>query len=108
MQQITLQAVPNQTLSIQLDNNSYDIVIRAVNIGNAQVMVFDISINNVVIVLGQRAVAGYPIIPYAYLYDGNFIVITSDDDLLDYTKFQISQYLIYASQAELEEIYASS
>ena len=104
MIQIPLQAVPNQSLSIQLDNNYYDIVIRACNSGDAQVMSFDISINNAIVVQGQRAVTDYPIIPYAYLYNGNFILITTDDDLPDWTKFQISQYLIYASMAEIEAI----
>lgn len=107
MQQVPLQAIPVQSLTLQLDNNSYDIVVRAVNSGDTQVMTFDIAINNVAIISGQRVVPNFPIISYSYLYNGNFMMLTQDDDIPDYTKFQISQYLIYASQEELEAINAS-
>ena len=104
MIQVPLQAIPNQSLSIQFDNKNYDLEIRACNSGDALVMAFDVAIDNVLIVQGIRSIANYPIIPYAYLQNGNFVLLTSDDDLPDYTKFQISQYLIYASQAEIEAI----
>lgn len=108
MLEIPLQPVPNQTFSIQLDNNTHDITIRACKTGQAQIMVFDIAINNVMVVQGQRAITDFPIIPYVYKYNGNFILITEDDDLPDWSKFQISQYLIYASNDEIREFYAAS
>lgn len=108
MLQIPLQAVPNQSLSLQLDNNTYDITIRACNSGEAQVMAFDITINNEIVIQGQRATGDGIIIPYPYLFDGNFILLTRDNDLPDWSKFQISQYLIYASNDEIGDIYATS
>lgn len=98
MQLIPLQALPNQSFSVLLDNINYDIRIMLTN----GVMSFDITQDNVVIVTGQRAVAGYPIIPYRYLTSGNFVVTTMNDELPDYTQFGITQFLIYASADELE------
>lgn len=108
MIQIPLQSVPTQSLSIQLDNNAYNILLRVINSADAQIMAADISINNVLIVSGQRIVGSYPIIPYEYLWNGNFILLTTNDDLPDYNQFQISQYLVYASQAELEALNAGT
>ena len=98
MNEIPLQAIPNQTLSIILDNDQYDIRIEATN----NIMSFDIFRNNVAIVTGQRAVAGFPIIPYRYLEKGNFVLLTMNDDYPDYTLFGVSQYLIFTSQSEIE------
>lgn len=104
MRQIELRQLPNQSLSITLSGNVYDITIRAVKTGDAQVMAVDVSINDVFIVRGCRAVAGYPIIPSLYLENGNFVIVTDNGDLPDYNLFQISQFLIYASPEELAMI----
>lgn len=108
MIEIPLQAVPNQSLSFTLNDNTYDMTIRACNTADAEVMGFDIAINNEIVVQGQRATTDFPIIPYVYLYNGNFVLVTADDDLPDWRKFGISQYLIYISNDEIREIYASS
>ena len=104
MIQIPLQAVPTQSLSIQLNDQSYDILLRACNVADAQIMTMDLTMNNEVVLIGQRLVAGVPSIPYQYLTQdiGNFILLTTDGDLPDYTKFQVSQYLIYATQEEID------
>jgi hypothetical protein len=112
MLEIPLQAIPNQTLSVQLDNNQYDIKIAATMSTTADngtvaadvLMCVDIVRNNVTIVSGFRAVDGTPIIPYQYLEanSGNFQFLTSEGDYPDYRKFGIDQSLIYASATELE------
>jgi len=103
MIQIPLQAIPNQTLSINLNDNAYDILLRACGTGDALVMSVDLTINNDTVLLGQRIVPGAPLIPYLELTDigGNFILLTNEGDLPDYNEFQISQYLIFATQAEI-------
>lgn len=100
MIEIPLQAIPNQSLSVLLNNVQYDIRIEVCN----NIMAFDIVRNNIAIVTGQRAVAGEPIIPYQYLEDGNFAVLTMNDAYPDYLQFGITQSLIYASQSELEAL----
>jgi len=52
----------------------------------------------------MRAVSGFPLIPYSYLQNGNFTFITSNNEYPDWRQFGITQYLIYASKSELEEI----
>jgi hypothetical protein len=100
MQQITLQAIANQTLTYQADNNVYDISVQA----TSGVMSATILINNTPIVTGARCVSGEFIIPYAYLQIGNFFISTLNGDLPDYTKFGITQALIYVSQDEIKAV----
>lgn len=94
---IPLQAIPNQSLSTVLDNTQFDIVVRVAG----DIMAVDITINNVVILTGQRASPGCPLIPYQYLENGNFFLLTENNDYPDYTKFGVDQFLVYASPDEL-------
>jgi hypothetical protein len=107
MIQIPILNIPNQTLSVQLDNNQWDIVIYATQDnpdGTTGIMAVDVSINNVVIVSGSRAVSGFPIIGYDYLVNGNIIFTTLNNSYPDWRQFGITQYLIYASDLEMGEI----
>lgn len=107
MIQIPILAIPNQTLSIQLDNNQWDISIRSTkdnDDGSTGIMAMDIVINNVIILSGQRMVFGFPVIPYSYLVNGNLSFLTEVDAYPDWRQFGITQTLIYASNAELEAI----
>lgn len=104
MIEIPLAAIPNQSLSIRLGDSQYDIRIHACS----NIVVVDIERDNVAIVTGSRAVAGYPIIPYDYLEDGNFVIVTANDEYPDYTQFGISQFLIYATQAEISSLRAGT
>ncbi len=97
MLNIPLQNIPNQSFSIQIDNNTYDILIS--DCGN--IMAVDISINNVVIVLGQRAVPSNFLLPYRYLENGNFFFTSLDGEYPDWRRFGLDQFLVFASQAEL-------
>lgn len=101
---VPLQAIPNQSLTIQLDNISYDMRFHVCG----DIMCIDLSIDNVVVLVGSRLVAGYPVIPYAYLENGNFVFLTENDDYPFWDQFGITQYMIYASQQELEAIRGNS
>lgn len=108
MIQIPIVNVPNQSLTIQLDGNLYDIAIHATQDNldlTTGIMAVDITINNNLIINGVRAVSGFPLIPYEYLIvDGNITFVTQDDEYPDWRQFGITQYLIYASNDELEQI----
>ena len=107
MMQIPITNIPNQSLSFSADGNQYDIRIHATSDNGepgSEIMAFDITIYNIVIITGIRAVAGFPIIPSIYLQNGNFVVLTNNDDLPDWNQFGISQQLMYASEAELTAI----
>jgi len=100
MIRVPLQSSPNQEFNIPLDGNRFDIEIKESN----GVMAVSIDINEENILLGQRVLAGVPLIPYRYLESGNFIFITNNDEIPYYTQFGINQRLIYATQEELEAI----
>ena len=70
MIQIPIINVPNQSFSIQLDGDQYDISIHATKDnqdGSTGIMSVDIERNNIIVILGVRAVSGYPLVPYDYL-----------------------------------------
>ena len=102
MLEIPISALPRQSFSIQLGQSFYDFVITACQ----DIMAFTIVRDGTLIVSGQRAVAGYPIIPYEYLEDGNFLVLTNDEEYPDYTQFGITQSLMYITQEELSALRA--
>lgn len=66
-----------------------------------------ISQDSVKVLDNVRITAGQPIIPYIYLEDGNFMMTNESENLIYYDKFGISQYLIWASSAELLELRAA-
>ena len=101
---VPLATVPNQSFSIVLDGNQYDISIYVTN----NVSAIDIIRNNVPILLGSRLVSDYPVIPYRYLENGNFVFITEDGAYPIYTEFGITQFMFYFSQAEIAELRASA
>jgi len=59
---IPLQSIPNQTLSIVLDGNQYNITLKSCE----GITAIDLVRNNVTILSGHRVVAGFPLIPYEY------------------------------------------
>jgi hypothetical protein len=100
MKVIPLKALANQSITIRLDNKRYDMTFKDTN----GVMSCTIVRDNEVILSGARIVAGTPLIPYKYLESGNFIFLTNNEELPDYTKFETTQSLIYASMEELAAI----
>lgn len=101
MRVIQLEAVPNQSFSVTIDGNRWVMQIKDVN-GATSV---DISLNEQYILLGQRVVAGTPIIPYRYLQGfGNFILLTENEELVNWQLFGSGQVLVYATAAEIENI----
>ncbi len=94
---IDLQAIPNQSLSATLDDVRYELTFK--DIGG--LMSLDIVRDNVTLNPGGRIVAGTPLIPYRYQESGNFIITTEGGQIPYFTSFGITQFLIYASAAEL-------
>ena len=100
MIQIPLAVVPNQSLSFQDSGVNYELQIR----DNGDIMSLYIYIANQLILSGARAVASFPLIPYPYLQNGNFIFLTANEEMPYYTRFNVDQYLIFLSQNELDGI----
>lgn len=104
MFEVPIVAIPNQTMSIQLDNKQYDLAIYA----TSGVMAMDVVRDGVTLLTGQRVVSGYPVIPYSALEDGNFIFTTDNEEYPDYLQFGISQSLLFVTAAELSVLRASA
>lgn len=102
MIQIPITNIPNQSLSINYNNVLYDITIKASL--DASLVFFTVLINNVLVINGIRALPDFPVIPAAYLENGNFILTTMNDEYPRYDQFGVTQFLILASQSEIDAI----
>ena len=104
MQQLTLAAIPNQRISYQDDENFY-----VLNFSEIEgLMCVDVNIDGQDVLLGQRIVSNEPLIPYQYLENGNFVIVTDNEEYPYYTQFGITQFLIYATQEEIDAIQANA
>lgn len=101
MRDIPIAAIPNQSLSVQLDDSR--LVLRLKQ-GKADIMVADLERDGVPVISGTRVLAGEPIIPYHYLEEGNFILLTLDDALPIWTEFGVTQTLVYLTIAEVDAL----
>lgn len=97
MRNIPLAAVPNQSLSVRLDDQRLVLRLKEAN----GVMVADLDRDNLRVLSGVRVLAGEPIIPYGYLESGNFMLLTINDQLPDWREFTATQSLVYMSPAEV-------
>lgn len=96
MQNIPLAAEPNQEFNVRLDDVRYAIRLKEAN----GVMVADVTVDDVVILSASRVLAGEFLIPYLYIMEGNFVLLTVADALPDWREFGASQSLVYMSPAE--------
>lgn len=101
MQIIDIAQVPNQSLSVTLEGVRWDIRIKQA----VSSMAADLTADGVPVLSGQRIVAGTPIIPYEYLInDGNFLIMTENDELPNWELFDVNQVLIYANFEEISAV----
>lgn len=97
---ITLEAIPNQSLSIRLGENLFDITIKDAN-GIAAVTIVR---NGETIVSGRRTQPGVPLMPYRALENdaGNFVFLTDNGEYPNYQNFGGTAFLIYLTNEEIE------
>lgn len=100
MENIPLQAIPNQQMTIVLDENRWDLTIKT----TGDTLSCTVMRNSALILSNARIVAGMRIIPSIYQEYGNFALVTLNEELPQYERLGISQFLIYQSQAELAAI----
>lgn len=94
---VDIQPLPNQQFSATLADSFYDIIIQETN----GVMSISITRNQVQIVRGQRVIAGALVLPYEYQESGNFYFLNLSDELIYYPQFNITQFLVFVSAADL-------
>ena len=97
---IPLQVIPTQKFSIILEELRYELRFKK----TTEVMVVDITRDGECIVQGLRCLPEQYLMPYQYQEGdgGNFIFVTENDELPDYTLFGVTQFLLYFTAAELE------
>lgn len=100
MRIVPLSPVPNQSFTVTLDGSRWGMRLTT-GTGTTSV---DVTRDGSALLMGARALAGEPLIPYAYLQTGNFIFVVNGGELPDYRAFGISQFLIYLSADEIAEL----
>ena len=103
MRLIPIDATPNQSFSVRLNGSRYVLALRTVT----GCMVADLDRDGVQVLRGVRLVAGEPVIPYAYLEDGNFMLTTVGDALPDWRQFGATQLLYYLTPDEIAALKAA-
>lgn len=94
---VGIATLPNQALSIQLDERIYEIELREANGVMSASMVRD----GVTLVSNIRVTAGTPLLPYRYQEAGNFIMTTDGEAIPYWDQFNVTQFLVYLSADEL-------
>lgn len=100
MIQLSLQATANQNFTATLDGSTYDITLKTCD--NATTAT--ITRNGETLASNTLCVAATPLLPYKFQQDGNFIFLTANDDLPYYQEFGVTQFLFFATQAEIEAV----
>lgn len=95
--QIPLQQIPNQSFSILLDGNQWNMILKTVQ----DTTVVSMTLNGTDILDSARAAAGGFIIPSLYQEAGNFFFVTQNFELPYYTQFTVTQAFVYISAVEL-------
>lgn len=98
MKQIPLKSFPRQSLSVLLEGSLYELSLKECN----GIMAVTVVRDGVTIVSNRRAVAGMPIIPSRYLNDGNFVIVTDNDDFPYYTEFEASNVFVWMTNEEID------
>ncbi|CAB3812283.1 phage baseplate plug family protein [Achromobacter denitrificans] len=98
MRDIGLLAVPNQTFSVTINGILWELSIKVA----CGTMLADVRRDGTDLVLGQRIVAEFPILPYRYLsHEGNFAILTQEGELPWWEEFGRSQSLVYLDPSEV-------
>lgn len=95
---IALQPVPNQSFTMTLGGDVYELTLQAAK----GIMAATLARNGTTLLSGFRCVANSPLIPYRYMESGNFLLLTANnEELPDYAAFGVTQSLVYLTADEL-------
>ena len=101
MIEIEVQQIPNQEFIREIGDVRYTIKLRTFQ----GMTLADITADDVVLKRSVRVCPNMPIIPYKYLTKGgNFMFFCLDADYPHYTKFGVTQQLVYLTDEELEAL----
>lgn len=97
---VPLDPIPNQNITIRLDNRLYSITLKEIG----GMMAITVVRDNLELISMQRVVAGTPVLMFPHLSRdaGNFIFTTTQPDVIPYyTDFGSLCHLVYSTAAEI-------
>lgn len=94
---LPLEAVPNQSFFIRLEEIRYFVEIKEAG----GMMSATIARAGVRLVTGMRCAAGTPLLPYRYLETGNFMFVADPGVIPYFPDFGSSCLLVYLTAAEV-------
>ena len=94
---VTIAAVANQELTIQLGGAMWTIALRE----GTGCMSASVARDNVPLISNVRITGGTPLLPYQYQELGNFIMTVEADALPYWDQFGVTQFLVYVTAEEL-------
>ena len=100
MKEIPLKMFARQSLSVMLEQSLYEISLKECN----GIMAATIIRDGVTLVENRRVSAGMTIIPEGYLEEGNFVILTSGDEIPYYTRFESTGVFVYLTIDEIVEL----
>lgn len=101
MIQIDVQQIPNQEFEKEIDGVRYTIKFRTFH----KMTLADITIDDIVVKRSIRVCPNTLIIPYKYLTKGgNFVFYSIDNSYPHYSKFGVTQQLVYLTDTEIQEL----
>jgi hypothetical protein len=97
MESIVIDALPSQRFTFTAGGNNYKLKIYSID-GH---MSYDLFVNSIEIVAGFKMVNDIPLLPYPHQeVDGNILLQIPEDEIPDYTRFGLSQFLYYLTEEE--------
>lgn len=100
MKEIPLNLIEKQSLSVLIDSTLFELSFKLCN----NVMAATIIRDGETIVENRRVVAGVGIIPEGDREEGNFIILTNNDELPYFDQFASTHVLVYANEEETIEL----
>lgn len=95
---IPISSTPNQELSVELEGSLYIIVLQSIT----GTMTVTLTRDDALLLSGIRIIPNAPLIPFQYLSKSNFVFISNDDQLPNFELIDISQFLVYMTEAEMD------
>lgn len=96
--QIPIISTPNQSLSVVINDVSYEITLKLVE----GIMEFSLSVNGNKVTDGERCFANQFILPYPYMAEnGNFIFKTENEEYPNWENFGSTCQLLFYTRDEI-------
>ena len=98
MREIQIDPVANQTVTVYLENDRYDLTFKQAASGATLATIMR---NDDLLVSNILCVAGTPLLPFVYVEKGNFIFSMANEGMPLWQDFGTTTFLFYMSEEEV-------